>query len=72
MQQSVTEEGRRFLAKLLSKLPEARRPKLVCVNGEVVAEAVVVVSPKDRNWWRSQNGEVRVAPPPRVQFVRRV
>jgi hypothetical protein len=30
-----------------------RRPKLICVDGRVVAEAVVIVSPKDRNWWRA-------------------
>jgi hypothetical protein len=26
--------------------------RLVCVGGEVVADAVVVVSPSDPNWWR--------------------
>ena len=39
------------------------RPKLVCVDGQVVAEAVVIVSPGDPNWWRGMavrsNGEIR-------------
>ena len=42
------------------------RPKLVCVDGLVVGDAVVVVSEEDPNWWRGmavrRNGEIRVSP----------
>jgi hypothetical protein len=42
------------------------RPKLVCVDGRVVGDAVVVVSEEDPNWWRGMavrhNGEIRVSP----------
>lgn len=27
------------------------KPKLVCVDGRVVARAVVIVSPADKNWF---------------------
>ena len=50
------------------------RPKLVCVDGVVVADAVVVVSEQDPNWWRGmavrRNGEIRIKPDSRA-FVRR-
>ena len=40
------------------------RPKLVCVNGRIVADAIVIVSPKDPNWWRGmavrRDGEIIV------------
>jgi len=44
------------------------RPVLVCVNGEVVGDAVVIVSPRDPNWYRSSladgfGGEIRVKRP---------
>jgi len=46
-------------------------PVLVCVDGRVVGDAVVVVSEQDPNWWRGmavrKGGEIRVS---RV-FVRR-
>jgi hypothetical protein len=46
--------------------PRPRRPKLICVNGVVIAAAVVIVSPKDVNWWRGmavrRNGEIHVRP----------
>ena len=47
--------------------PPRPRPKLVCVNGKVVGDAVVIVSERDPNWWRGMavrcNGEIRVSPP---------
>jgi hypothetical protein len=40
------------------------RPKLVCVDGRIVGDAVVIVSERDPNWWRGMavrmNGEIRV------------
>jgi hypothetical protein len=40
------------------------KPKLVCVDGRVVADAVVIVSEFDWNWWRTDawrtDGELRV------------
>jgi len=42
------------------------RLRLVCVDGQVVGNAVVVVSEEDPNWWRGmavrRNGEIRVSP----------
>jgi hypothetical protein len=36
----------------------------VCVNGGIVADAIVIVSPKDPNWWRGmavrRDGEIIV------------
>ena len=32
------------------------RPRLVCVNGRVVGDAVVVVSERDPNWFRKRAG----------------
>jgi hypothetical protein len=53
----------RFSADLTERLapkPQLpRRPRLVCECGEIVADAVVIVSPCDPNW-RYANGEVRV------------
>jgi len=44
--------------------PPKARPKLVCVNGKVVGDAVVIVSERDPNWWRGmavrRNGEIRL------------
>ena len=52
------------------------RPRLVCVDGRVVGDAVVVVSEEDPNWWRGMavrhNGEIRVQPDKRVNPGRRV
>jgi len=40
------------------------RPRLVCVDGRVVADAVVVVSEQDPNWWRGmavrERGEIKL------------
>jgi hypothetical protein len=40
------------------------KPKLVCIDGKVVGDAVVVVSEEDPNWWRGmavrRNGEIKV------------
>ena len=51
------------------------KPKLVCVNGVVVGNAVVVVLPRDPNWWRNHlggsfDGEVKVVA--KFGFVRRL
>jgi hypothetical protein len=41
------------------------RPRLVCIDGRIVGDAVVIVSEKDPNWWRGmavrRNGEIRVS-----------
>ena len=34
------------------RLARRRRPRLVIDRGQVVADAVVIVSPKDPNWWK--------------------
>ena len=54
------------------------RPRLICVDGRVVGDAMVVVSEEDPNWWRGmavrRNGEIRVKPDQRVvgrRIVRR-
>jgi hypothetical protein len=48
----------------VAQAPPRPRPKLVCVNGRVVAEAVVIVSEFDWNWWRTDawrtDGELHV------------
>ena len=33
-------------------VPKPRPAKLICVNGRIIADAVVIVSPKDPNWFR--------------------
>jgi hypothetical protein len=47
--------------------PAPPKPKpitLICVDGRIVADATVIVSPKDVNWWRRmavrQNGEIQI------------
>ena len=63
---------------MISSEPETlfarARPVLVCVNGRIVGDAVVIVSEEDPNWWRGmavrRNGEIRVKPDSRA-FVRR-
>ena len=35
---------------------ERPRPRLVCVNGRVVGDAIVVVSERDPNWLRERAG----------------
>jgi hypothetical protein len=57
----LDELGREFPA--LRELK--RRPKLVCVDGRVVSDATVIVSPRDPNWYRNHladtfDGEIRV------------
>ena len=43
---------------------KSKLPRLVCVDGRIVADAVVIVSPADPNWWRGMavrhDGEVKV------------
>jgi len=52
-------------AELVALLEERPRPKLVCLDGRVVGDAVVIVSPRDPNWYRHYladgfDGEIRV------------
>jgi hypothetical protein len=51
------------------------RPRLVCVDGEVVGDAIVVVSEEDPNRWRGmavrRNGEIRVKREQANRIVRR-
>lgn len=53
--------------------PRPNPPVLVCVNGRVIGSAVVIVSPKDPNWWRGmavrRDGEIIVRPD---EMLRRV
>jgi hypothetical protein len=57
----------------LDKIKPRPRPTLVCVNGRIVRDAVVIVSEKDPNWWRGmavrRDGEIRVS---RVEIPDRV
>jgi hypothetical protein len=52
------------VAVALEPAPPRPKPKLVCVNGRVVADCVVIVSEYDFNWWRtdawSTDGELTV------------
>ena len=57
----------RLQSKLTEGIPDAPprpRPKLVCVNGKVVGDAVVIVSERDPNWWGGmavrRNGEIQL------------
>jgi len=59
---AVSPERTADLVALSEKRP---RPKLVCVDGRVVGDAVVIVSPRDPNWYRHYladgfDGEIRV------------
>ena len=57
---------------VLNAMPDTPKPwrvdrpkiRLICVDGRMVGEAVVIVSPKDPNWWRGmavrRGGEIRV------------
>jgi hypothetical protein len=59
--QQLNEEGQKLFDELVALLPKPEpKPKLICVDGCIIGEAVVVVSPKDRNWWQSVDGEIRV------------
>lgn len=48
------------------------KAKLVCVNGKIIGDAVVVVSEDDPNWWRSmavrEKGEIRLEGGRRVRW----
>ena len=51
--------------------PKPRPMKLICLNGKIIAEAVVIVGEKDPNWWREAkavltNGVVTVKLPRRI------
>jgi hypothetical protein len=53
------------LLRILGPPPLRPSPaRLVCVDGRVVADAVVIVSPSDVNWWRGmavrRDGEIKV------------
>ena len=45
----------------------SQRPKLIAIDGAIVADAVVIVSPDDVNWWRGKafrtDGEIKVRRP---------
>ena len=64
MLREIREGLQRKLAENIPDAPPRRRAMLVCVNGKVVGDAVVIVSEKDPNWWRGmavrRNGEIRV------------
>ena len=51
-------------ADLVALSEDRPRPKLVCVGGRVVGDAVVIVSERDPNWWRGMavrcNGEIQL------------
>jgi len=52
-------------AELVALSEERPRLKLVCVDGRAVGDAVVIVSPRDPNWYRNHlangfDGEIRV------------
>jgi len=65
--QTLRELRERLQRKLAEGIPDAPprpRPKLVCVDGRVVGDAVVIVSPRDPNWYRNYladgfDGEIR-------------
>jgi hypothetical protein len=48
---ALANEGEPVAETLLSRCARPR-PRLVCVDGRVVGDAVVVVSEEDPNWWR--------------------
>jgi hypothetical protein len=60
------EKARRELeaSKPFPKKKPPPRPVLACVNGNIVADAVVIVSSSDPNWWRGmavrRDGEIQV------------
>ena len=65
--QTLRELRERLQRKLAEGIPDAPprpRPKLVCLNGQIVGDAVVIVSERDPNWWRGMavrhNGEIRL------------
>jgi hypothetical protein len=49
----LRERLQRKLAEGIPDAPPRPRPKLVCRNGQIVGDCVVVVSEDDPNWWRS-------------------
>jgi hypothetical protein len=71
---ALASEGEPVAETLLSRCARPR-PRLVCVDGRVVGDAVVVVSEEDPNWWRGmavrRNGEIRVRVSRVVRFKRR-
>jgi hypothetical protein len=60
----LRERLQRKLAEDIPDAPPRPRLKLVCVDGRVVGDAVVIVSERDPNWWRGmavrRNGEIRL------------
>ena len=53
------------LEEVMGPAPKRARPAtLICVDGRIIADAVVIVSPSDPNWWRGmavkRNGEIVV------------
>jgi hypothetical protein len=45
--------------------PKPKPAKLICVDGRIIADAVVVISEHDVNWWRGMavrtNGVIKVS-----------
>jgi hypothetical protein len=51
--------------KIKERAPPRPGPKLICIDGKVVGDAVVIVSPRDPNWYRNYrggnfNGEIKI------------
>jgi hypothetical protein len=62
-------------AELLAELEEVigkPRAVLVCRDGVIVGDAIVVVSERDPNWWRGmavrENGEIRLVDGRRLRW----
>jgi hypothetical protein len=53
---ALTQKERDLILSCLGVKPRPKRPprpmKLICMNGRVVADARVIVSPSDPNWYR--------------------
>jgi hypothetical protein len=61
----MSNQNLRVKAKELELATRPPLPVLVCRNGVIVGDAVVIVSPRDPNWYRNDlggklNGEIRV------------
>ena len=68
----LRERLQRKLAEGIPDAPPRPRPKLVCCNGQIVGDAVVVVSEDDPNWWRSmavrEGGKITIRGGRRVRW----
>jgi hypothetical protein len=53
--------------------PKPRPMKLICVNGKIIADAVVIVSEEDPNWYKGPKAVLTdCVVTVRVPFARRV